>query len=52
VVTESNYPKPGEATERFSFAKTAARYVKVTATTLSPDVFGNYYFQLQQIYIY
>lgn len=52
VVSESNYPAPGENTQRFTFKSVSAQYVKITATSLTADPYGNFYLQLQQISVY
>lgn len=49
VVTENGYAKPGDSPQQFTFNQVNARYIKVTATALSPDPNGNYYFELRQI---
>ena len=50
--TEADYPTPGDSPQRFSFPTANARYIKVTATALTDDSFGNYYLQLKQIAAY
>jgi F5/8 type C domain len=50
--TEADYPAPGDSPQRFSFPPTTARYLKVTATSLTDDPYGNYYLQLKQIAAY
>jgi hypothetical protein len=49
VVSKSGYAKPGDSPQQFTFSQVSARYIKVTATALSPDQNGNYYFELRQI---
>jgi F5/8 type C domain len=52
VATEQTYPKPGDSPQMFTFPATTAQYVKVTATSLTDDQYGDYYFQLKQIGVY
>jgi serine/threonine protein kinase len=52
VVSESDYPSPGIRPQVFKFASTTARYVRVTATMLNRDQYGDYYFELKQIEIF
>jgi len=49
VVTKNGYAKPGDSPQQFPFSQVSARYIKVTATALSPDQNGNYYLELRQI---
>ena len=49
VTTESGYANPYQVLQRFPFAPTSARYIKVTANTLTVDNNNNYYFQLSQL---
>ncbi|WP_042381759.1 ricin-type beta-trefoil lectin domain protein [Streptacidiphilus melanogenes] len=49
VANEVNYPKPGDAPQQFRFNATGARYVKVNATVLNADQYGDHYLQLRQI---
>ncbi|MEY9864491.1 hypothetical protein ABH935_010150 [Catenulispora sp. GAS73] len=51
VSTQSNYPRPGAGGQSFGFAPTTARYVRVTGTTLTADVFGMYHMQFAGIAI-
>jgi hypothetical protein len=51
-VSDSNYPNPGKEPQVFLFPKITARYIKVTATRLTPDTLGVYYFQLKQVEIF
>lgn len=49
----NGYYSPGSSIQRFNFSSLInARYFRVYATTLTPDSYGNYYFQLGEIFIY
>jgi len=54
VVTRTNYAKPGNAAQIFSFTSQSARYVKVTGTNLraNPTESNYYRMQLAEIEIY
>lgn len=52
VSAQTAYPKPGDGPQKFLFAKTPGRYIKVTGTALTADSTGNYYMQLRQIAAY
>ncbi|WP_370382815.1 LamG-like jellyroll fold domain-containing protein [Catenulispora sp. GAS73] len=52
VSTQTAYPKPADGPQKFLFAKTPGRYIKVTGTALTADSTGNYYMQLRQIAAY
>lgn len=52
VASETNYPSPGTSPQRFAFSTTTARYVRVTATGLTHDGFGQYHFELKQIEVF
>jgi hypothetical protein len=53
TVTETNYPHPGGTPQQFTLANpTSARYIRVTATALTPDNFNNFYLQLKQLAAY
>jgi hypothetical protein len=46
----SDYPSPGTEEQSFQFdSPISARYIRIYATKLRPDVYNNYYFQLSQI---
>lgn len=48
-----NYPNPGSTIQRFTFGSNiSARYIRIHATKLGPDNFGDYYFQLAEISVY
>lgn len=49
VATRTGYPQPPDAAQRFDFNVVSARYVRIDATKLSADSFGDYYLQLRQI---
>lgn len=44
----TSYPNPGSSIQSFVFAPIKAKALRVVATKLSPDNFGNYYFQLSE----
>ncbi|WP_371635026.1 discoidin domain-containing protein [Streptomyces zaomyceticus] len=46
VVSQTGYPRPGDAGQPFWFQAQSARYIKVTGTKLSQDNFGRYQMQL------
>jgi serine/threonine protein kinase len=52
MVADSDYPSPGTKPQVFTFPKSTARYVRVTATALNHDQFGSYYFELKQIEVF
>ena len=52
VAMPGSYPKPGDSPQHLTFAPTSARYVRVTATSLTTDDYGTYFFQLKQIAVY
>jgi hypothetical protein len=52
VASESGYPAPGTRPQIFRFSTITARYVRVTATDLTADEFGGFYFELKQIEIF
>ncbi|MFC5403308.1 discoidin domain-containing protein [Cohnella soli] len=44
------YPNPGTATQTFKFDSTVnARYIRIYATKLSADQYGNYYMQIADV---
>lgn len=49
LVLETGYDNPNTTLQRFPFTPTTAQYIRVTATTLTQDNLGNYYFQLDQL---
>jgi serine/threonine protein kinase, bacterial len=52
VTTRTGYSPSGVGPQRFSFQPVTAKYIKVTATSLTQDQYKDYYFQLQQISAY
>ncbi|MCD9021648.1 discoidin domain-containing protein [Cohnella silvisoli] len=44
----TSYPNPGSSVRTFTFAPLKAKALRVIATKLGPDDFGNYYFQLAE----
>mgnify|MGYP001296156212 CR=1 FL=1 len=51
-VTETNYAKPGNQVQSFSFTPQSARYVKITGTNLRTDQYGAYRMQFAEIEVY
>ncbi|MFB7469460.1 discoidin domain-containing protein [Kitasatospora sp. NPDC056184] len=49
VASRTGQTRPGAAGEEFTFAPTGARYVRVVATKLSTDQFGEHYLQFGEI---
>jgi len=48
----TNYPNPGSTTQSFKFGSSiSARYIRLYATKLSPDSYGNYYCQIDEFNI-
>ena len=52
VITKSGYTATSLSAQRFYFKSVSARYIKVTATSLTADEYKNYYLQLLQISAY
>jgi hypothetical protein len=52
TAARSGYHSSGTAPQVFTFTRSTARYVKVTATMLNPDNAGNFYFELKQLEIF
>ncbi|GGD64462.1 discoidin domain-containing protein [Paenibacillus nasutitermitis] len=52
MITRTNYAKPGNQVQSFTFAPQSAKYVKVTGTNLRTDVYGSYRMQFAEIEVY
>ena len=52
VVNKTGYPALGDAGQKFTFAATLAKYVKVTGTNLRINANGKYRLQLAEIEVY
>ncbi|MBM7568068.1 discoidin domain-containing protein [Paenibacillus sacheonensis] len=48
----TSYPNPGSKPQTFSFDPVQAKALRIAATKLGPDDFGNYYFQLAEAAAY
>lgn len=49
VASRTGYPRPGVQAQTFTFARTTARYVRVTGTNLRTDPGGYYLLQLSEL---
>ncbi|WP_146616647.1 discoidin domain-containing protein [Kitasatospora sp. SolWspMP-SS2h] len=49
VASRTGQPRPGAAGQTFTFTPATARYVRIVATRLSPDQFGDHYLQLGEV---
>jgi hypothetical protein len=52
VITRTNYTKPGNDAQSFTFTAQSARYVKITGTNLRADSLGDYRMQFAEMEVY
>ncbi|CAG7644737.1 hypothetical protein PAESOLCIP111_04790 [Paenibacillus solanacearum] len=52
VSTKTNYAKPGNQAQSFTFAPQSARYVKINGTNLRTDQYGAYRMQFAEIEVF